>query len=152
MPGDVSPHFSLHEFGLSDEKARKRGLDAGAEYPAEWIESRLTPLCAALEVIRAEFGGKPVRVISGYRPLDYNRALGSEDTSQHVQGRAADFQIDGVAPGVVYRRVLELHQLGRIEIGGIGVYDEFNHIDVRGGAMATWDERKATQRLSAGSR
>jgi uncharacterized protein YcbK (DUF882 family) len=142
MPGDVSPHFSRHEFDLPDAKAQKRGLDAGAVYPAEWIDSRLKPLCAALEVIRAEFGGKPVRVISGYRPLPYNRALGSKDDSQHVQGRAADFQIAGVCPGAIYRRVLELHQLGRIEIGGIGVYDDFNHIDVRGGAMATWDERK----------
>ena len=141
MPGDVSPHFSRHEFDLSDEKARKRGLDAGAEYPAEWIESRLTPLCAALEVIRAEFGGKPVKVISGYRPLPYNRKLGSDDTSQHVQGRAADFQIAGVAPKAIWDRMLALRHVGRIEIGGAGVYDEFCHIDVRGGSLHTWDER-----------
>ena len=139
--GNISPHFSLSEFGLPEAKAARHGCEP-AEYPPEWVEARLAPLVRALEVIRAEFGGKPVRVLSGYRPLPYNRALGSEDTSQHVQGRAADFQIAGVAPGLIYRRVLELHQLGRIEIGGIGVYDDFNHIDVRGGAMATWDERK----------
>ena len=138
--GDLSPHFSLSEFGLPEAKAARHGCEP-AEYPPEWVEARLAPLVRALEVIRAEFG-KPIRIISAYRPLPYNRALGSEDTSQHVQGRAADFQIDGVDPGVIYRRVLELHQLGRIEIGGIGVYDDFNHIDVRGGAMATWDERK----------
>ena len=141
MPGNVSPHFSRHEFDLSDEKARKRGLDAGAEYPAEWIESRLTPLCAALEVIRAEFGGRPIKVISGYRPLAYNRKLGSDDTSQHVQGRAADFQIAGVSPKAIWDRVLALRHIGRIEIGGAGVYDEFVHIDVRGGSLHTWDER-----------
>ena len=141
MPGDVSPHFSRHEFDLSDEKARKRGLAAGAEYPAEWIESRLTPLCAALEVIRAEFGGRPIKVISGYRPLAYNRKLGSDDTSQHVQGRAADFQIAGVSPKAIWDRVLALRHIGRIEIGGAGVYDEFCHIDVRGGSLHTWDER-----------
>ena len=138
--GNISPHFSLSEFGLPEAKAARHGCEP-AEYPPEWVEARLAPLVRALEVIRAEFG-KPIRIISAYRPLPYNRALGSEDTSQHVQGRAADFQIDGVDPGVIYRRVLELHQLGRIEIGGIGVYDDFNHIDVRGGAMATWDERK----------
>ena len=141
MPGDVSPHFSRHEFDLSDEKARKRGLDSGAEYPVEWIASRLTPLCAALEVIRAEFGGKPVKVISGYRPLEYNRKLGSDDTSQHVQGRAADFQIAGIAPKAIWDRMLALRHVGRIEIGGAGVYDEFCHIDVRGGSLRTWDER-----------
>lgn len=141
MPGDVSPHFSRHEFDLSDEKARKRGLDAGAEYPAEWIESRLTPLCAALEVIRAEFGGRPIKVISGYRPLEYNRKLGSDDTSQHVQGRAADFQIAGVSPKAIWDRMLALRHVGRLDIGGAGVYDEFVHIDVRGGSLRTWDER-----------
>ena len=138
--GDISPHFSRHEFALPEAKAARRGL-LGADYPPEWIDSRLKPLCAALEVIRAEFGGKPVRIVSAYRPLEYNRALGSKDDSQHVQGRAADFQIDGVDPGAIYRRVLELHQLGRIEIGGIGVYNEFNHVDVRGGSLHTWDER-----------
>lgn len=138
--GNISPHFSLSEFGLPEAKAARHGC-AGAEYPPEWVEARLAPLVRALEVIRAEFGGKPIRIISAYRPLKYNTALGSKPDSQHVQGRAADFQIDGVAPSVIYRRVLELHQLGRIEIGGIGVYDEFNHVDVRGGALATWDER-----------
>ena len=139
--GDLSLHFSVSEFGLPEAKARRRGCEP-ADYPAEWIETRLKPLVKALEVIRADCGGLPMRVISGYRPLPYNRALGSKDDSQHIQGRAADFQIAGVAPGLIYRRVLEMHQLGRIEIGGIGVYDDFNHIDVRGGAMATWDERK----------
>ena len=138
--GNISPHFSLSEFGLPEAKAARHGCEP-AEYPPEWVEARLAPLVRALEVIRAEYG-KPIRIISAYRPLPYNRALGSKDDSQHVQGRAADFQIAGVAPGLIYRRVLELHQLGRIEIGGIGVYDDFNHIDVRGGAMATWDERK----------
>ena len=141
MPGDVSPHFSRHEFDLPDAKAQKRGLDAGAVYPAEWIDSRLKPLCAALEVVRAEFGGKPIKIISGYRPLEYNRKLGSDDTSQHVQGRAADFQIEGVAPKAIWDRMLALRHVGRIEIGGAGVYDEFVHVDVRGGSLHTWDER-----------
>ena len=144
MPGSVSPHFSLHEFGLSDEKARKRGLDVGAEYPAEWIDSRLKPLCAALEIIRAEFGGKPVRVISGYRPLPYNRKLGSKDDSQHVVGRAADFQIPGVEPKAIWDRMIALRHIGRLDIGGAGVYDEFVHMDVRGGSLHIWDERTHT--------
>ena len=141
MPGDVSPHFSRHEFDLPDAKAQKRGLDAGAVYPAEWIDSRLKPLCAALEVIRAEFGGKPVRIVSAYRPLEYNRKIGSKDDSQHVQGRAADFQIDGVSPKEIWDRMLALRHVGRLDIGGAGVYDTFCHVDVRGGAMATWDKR-----------
>lgn len=137
--GNISSHFSLSEFGLPAAKAARHGC-AGAEYPPEWVEARLAPLVRALEVIRAEFG-KPIRIISAYRPLPYNRALGSEDTSQHVQGRAADFQIDGVDPGVIWDRMLALRHVGRLDIGGAGVYDTFNHIDVRGGSLHTWDER-----------
>ncbi len=144
MPGDVSPHFSRHEFDLPDEKARKRGLDAGAKYPAEWIESRLKPLCAALEIIRAEFGDKPIRIISAYRPLEYNRKLGSKDDSQHVVGRAADFQIPGVEPKAIWDRMIALRHVGRLDIGGAGVYDTFNHLDVRGGSLHIWDERTHT--------
>ena len=49
--GDLSLHFSVSEFGLPEAKARRRGCEP-ADYPAEWIESRLKPLCAALEIVR----------------------------------------------------------------------------------------------------
>lgn len=138
--GDLSPHFSLHEFGLSAAKAARHGCP-GADYPGEWIDSRLVPLVRALEIVRAEFGGRPIKIISAYRPLQYNRALGSKDDSQHVVGRAADFTIDGVSPSEIWDRVLKLYDVGRIDIGGLGVYDGFNHMDVRGGSLKTWDER-----------
>ena len=138
--GDITDNFSRHEFDLPEGKAHKHGCEP-AEYPAEWVEARLRPLCMALEVIRHEFGGKPVRIISAYRPLPYNRSIGSEDTSQHVQGRAADFQIDGVSPGLIWDKMLALRHVGRLDIGGAGVYDTFNHVDVRGGSLHTWDER-----------
>ena len=138
--GDISLHFSRHEFALPVDKARAHGCDP-AEYPAEWVDARLVPLCKALEVIRAEFGGKPIRIVSAYRPLAYNRAIGSEDDSQHVVGRAADFQIDGVAPKAIWDRMIALRHIGRLDIGGAGVYDTFCHVDVRGGSLHTWDER-----------
>lgn len=140
--GDLSLHFSVSEFGLPEAKARRRGCEP-ADYPAEWIETRLKPLVKALEVIRADCGGLPMRVISGYRPLPYNRALGSKDDSQHVVGRAADFQIDGISPSYIYERILVLYDKGAIDIGGIGVYDSFVHVDVRGGSLHRWDERRA---------
>ena len=139
--GNISPHFSLSEFGLPEAKAARHGCEP-AEYPPEWVEARLAPLVRALEVIRAEYG-KPIRIISAYRPLPYNRALGSKDDSQHVVGRAADFQIDGISPSYIYERILVLYDKGAIDIGGIGVYDSFVHVDVRGGSLHRWDERRA---------
>jgi len=138
--GDISPHFSLSEFALPEAKAARRGLP-GAEYPPEWVEARLAPLCKALERLRAELGGARVTVVSAYRPLPYNRALGSEDTSQHVQGRAADIQVEGHSAEHVHATALRLYEVGELEIGGLGIYDTFVHLDVRGGPLARWDKR-----------
>ena len=157
--GDITPHFSRHEFGLPEAKAREYGFEA-AEYPAEWAETRLRPLCDALELLRDKLGGKRVRVISGYRPKAYDMARiaagrkGVSPNSQHHDGRAADLQIEGVEPAAVYAAVLALAEAGRvlvrtgvmpnlITIGGVGVYDEFVHVDIRPseGPVKTWDER-----------
>jgi len=35
--------------------------------------------------------GLPIKINSGYRCLELNRAVGSKDTSQHLLGQAADF-------------------------------------------------------------
>ena len=51
--GDVTSHFSRSEFGLSEAKAARHGC-TGADYPAEWVEPRLRPLCAVLETLREE--------------------------------------------------------------------------------------------------
>lgn len=144
--GDVTPHFSRSEFALPASKAREYGFEP-AEYPAEWVETRLRPLCRALEVVRSKLGGRRVKVISGFRPRAYDLARieagrkGVSPNSQHHDGRAADLQVEGVEPAAVYAALLELYHTGAVEIGGLGVYDEFVHVDVRGGALKTWDER-----------
>ena len=48
-----------------------------------------------LQPVRDHFG-RPVTVNSAYRCLELNRKLGSRDTSDHVRGLAADFEIAGI--------------------------------------------------------
>ena len=139
--GDVTDNFSRWEFALPDGKARKRGCQP-ADYPEEYVDERLRPLCLALEGVRAALGGARVTVVSGYRPLEYNRAIGSEDDSQHVQGRAADVQVEGRTPEEVHEAALRLHR--ELGIGGLGIYDDFVHVDVRRGShLVRWDKRRA---------
>lgn len=83
----LSPHFSLPEFVLSQEAAR-RGID---NTPPADILPALYRTAQGLEAVRIRLGGAPMLISSGYRCLDLNRAIGSKDTSQHVQGEAADF-------------------------------------------------------------
>jgi uncharacterized protein YcbK (DUF882 family) len=116
----ITPHFSLSEFTCRD----------GSPYPAEWIASRLKPLCDALERIR-EAAGAPVKIVSGFRSESYNRRIRGARLSQHVQGRAADFVIRGMSAAKVHELVLGLYRDGAIKVGGLGAYVAFTHIDVR---------------------
>ena len=144
MGGDVkvSDHFDSSEF----DQPGRYGQPACA-YPSYWLAdpTRLPKLVAALEKIRAAFNA-PVHVLSGYRSPQYNAAMyqqmGQVPTdSQHSQGRAADIRIDGVDPSVAHARILEMYQKGEIDIGGLGKYASFTHVDVRVGwdHLAQWE-------------
>lgn len=72
--GDLSPHFSRHEFACRHCGAVKVTQD----------------LVAHLELLRAFVGGRPLRIISGYRCTLHNRAVGGATASQHLAGTAVD--------------------------------------------------------------
>lgn len=140
--GDISPNFSRWEFDLPEAKAKEYGFSA-QQYPEEWIPTRLVPLCRALEVVRSRFN-TTITVISGFRPKEYdlrriaagNRGVSPD--SQHHDGRAADFRVKGISPERVRQVVEELYHVGAIEIGGLGTYPDFTHLDVRGGPFHRW--------------
>ena len=61
----LSPNFSLSEFASKD----------GAVTPAAAIKN-LKELCANLEVLRQELGGKSITINSGYRSKEHNKSVG----------------------------------------------------------------------------
>jgi hypothetical protein len=83
----LSPHFSLSEFTLS-QTASRLGVD---NTPDETVIARLRQTAESMEEVRDLLGGKPILISSGYRSLAVNRALGSSDTSAHIKGYAVDF-------------------------------------------------------------
>lgn len=146
--GDITKNFSRSEFALSAAKAKEYGFEA-TPYPPEWEGARLRPLCLVLEEIREACGGRKVTVISGFRPEAYDAARiaagheGVSPKSQHHQGLAADVQVAGVEPAKLRELVLKLHTTGRIKVGGIGLYPDFVHVDIRqllqpGARLALW--------------
>src|SRR5262245_13244853 len=120
----LTVHFAVSEFA---QKSRQ-GISS-QPYPAEWINERLRPLCDALEALRTILE-RPIKVISGFRSEEYNKAIGGARLSQHVQGRAADIVIPGVDAQVVHDMALDLYKAGRLNIGGLGDYPGFTHVDV----------------------
>jgi hypothetical protein len=87
----LSTNFKLNEFTTSQTATRK-GIDNTA--PAPIIE-KLRMLANTLEQVRTLLGNHSIRISSGYRCLALNRAIGSGDTSAHVQGYAVDFTCPG---------------------------------------------------------
>jgi hypothetical protein len=84
---NLSPHFTLAEFTVSDTAARK-GIDND---PPSEVMAALKHTAMGLEGVRVRLGMAPIVITSGYRSLALNRAINSKDTSQHVKGQAADF-------------------------------------------------------------
>ena len=92
-------------------------------------------LVTILQQIRDHFQ-VPVTINSGYRTKVYNRSIGSGDGSQHVLGTAADIVVRDVPPLLVAQYAEHLMP----SRGGIGLYGDFVHVDVRP-ARARWDRR-----------
>lgn len=117
----VTPHFTVGEF------ACKCGCTMTPD-----IFQKVKQLAPLLEKIRAHFGGKPVHIHSGYRCPRHNKAVGGATRSQHLYGTATDISIPGVTPKQIATFAATLP-----EIGGIGTYDTFTHVDTRKGRV-TW--------------
>jgi len=87
----LTPHFTLHELTHSDTATR---LDID-NTPNDVQKNNLMTLAEGLELVRTKLDGHAIRVSSGFRSMDLNRALRSKDTSYHTYGLAADFTCPG---------------------------------------------------------
>ena len=83
----LSEHFSLDEFTAS-QTATRQGIK---NTPSATVVENLRMLATLLEQIRTLLGSHSIHISSGFRSLALNRHIGSNDTSAHVRGYAADF-------------------------------------------------------------
>ena len=83
-------------------------------------------LVEVLQKIRTHFN-KSVTINSGFRTATRNSGVGGAKYSQHLYGTAADIVVSGIAP----KQVAEYAETLMPNTGGIGIYSNFTHIDVR---------------------
>lgn len=109
----LAPNFKVKEFACKD--------NADVVFVAP-------ELVDVLQNIRDHFD-KPVNIDSGFRTDSYNKRkdVGGATYSQHLYGTAADIRITGVAPKDVAAYAESLLS----GTGGIGIYSNFVHVDVR---------------------
>lgn len=122
----LSQNFYLHEFLRSQEAARSgRQIEA-----SEQIIAELKRLCLfVLEPIRAHFDDRVITILSGYRPLWVNQAIGGATKSEHMEGRAADLVISGFTPLQVARGIVAI--LPALPVNQlIHEFDQWTHVSI----------------------
>ena len=82
-------YFTIAELTRSDT-ARRLGIDN--KPPASAVKALTVLVDEVLDPLREAWGG-PIRVNSGYRCPELNKAVGGSPSSQHQRGEAADITV-----------------------------------------------------------
>jgi GH24 family phage-related lysozyme (muramidase) len=127
----ITPHITAGEFALGQEARR---------FDHQHQCDTALKLAQFLEKVRAQFGGRPVVITSGYRPAAVNRSVGGASSSEHLYDGigvgAVDFFIDGADINAVQAWCDKTwpHSLG------YGAPKGFVHLGIRkGGPRVRWD-------------
>jgi hypothetical protein len=97
MATKLTEHFTVEELTASPT-AKAKGIP-NTPTP-EHLENMKYVCEKILEPVRTHFG-KAVTINSSYRCPALNKAVGGSTTSQHVNGEAVDFEIQGISNKVV---------------------------------------------------
>jgi uncharacterized protein YcbK (DUF882 family) len=101
----------------------------GLEMPEE-LKPNLVELAGQLQILR-DYLEEPVRILSGYRSPEHNKAIGGAKLSQHVLVKAADITVKSKSPKQLKKIVEKLISDGKLKFKGIGLYAGFIHVDTR---------------------
>lgn len=113
--GDLTKNFNHREY------ACKCGCGLDRVHPA---------LSSLVQKIR-DIIDEPVMINSGCRCLKHNKAVGGVDGSRHAKCMAADIRAKTISAGTLHDTILAAYNAGLLpELGGIGRYDTFVHVDV----------------------
>jgi uncharacterized protein YcbK (DUF882 family) len=121
----ITTNFSLEEFNCKDGSTMPNG-----------VMINIIKLAKNLQVLRDAIG-KSIIINSAYRSPEYNKKIGGVKDSQHLKGNASDITVKGMTPKEVAKVIEGLIASGKMQQGGIGIYPNFTHYDIRG-VKARW--------------
>lgn len=124
----LTKNFNSDEFACKD----------GTKVPKQYF-SNVKKLAENLQVLRDHLG-KPIIINSGYRSPKYNKSVGGASASKHLLAEAGDIRVSGMTSKQVHSEILKLIAEGKMHNGGLGLYNNFVHYDVRKG-VSRWDLR-----------
>tara|TARA_R110000772_G_C13053072_1_gene414386 strand:- start:146 stop:532 length:387 start_codon:yes stop_codon:yes gene_type:complete len=123
---NLTENFSLSEFECK----------CGCKMP-DFVKKNIIDLASNLQVLRDVVGR--LDLTNAYRCKEHNADVGGSVNSQHLLGKAADVKSDTVSPADMAIVIEDLMKNETFEIGGIGLYNTFTHVDIRG-SRARWSK------------
>jgi GH24 family phage-related lysozyme (muramidase) len=127
----LTPHIQVGEFALFQEARRfdqQHQVDTALE------------LARFMERCRAQFGGKPVIITSGYRPAAVNRSVGGASGSEHLFDAPGVGAVDFYIKGISVQAVQGWCDLNWPYSLGYGAPKGFVHLGIRKGRpRVRWD-------------
>lgn len=115
----LTKNFSKAEFESKD----------GAEMPND-VLLNIQKLANQLQVLR-DYLNSSITVNSGYRSESHNNLISGSVNSQHLVGKASDITVKGYTPKQVQEAIEYLIKNGDMLQGGLGLYKNFVHYDIR---------------------
>ena len=102
----LSPHFTLGEMTKSSSHPEVYNI------PSHEAIGNLKRLCTWLEVLRERYndkygvGEEPIRINSGYRSPQLNKAIHGNANSNHMTGCACNIRVSGMEQALRYAVIL----------------------------------------------
>ena len=122
----LTDNFSLEEFECK----------CGCKMP-EFVKKNVAELAENLQVLRDEVGR--LDLTNAYRCKAHNADVGGSVNSQHLLGKAADIKSNYFTPSEIAKTTDDMMKNETFKIGGIGIYNTFTHVDIRG-SRARWSK------------
>lgn len=113
----LTPHFMLSELRCHD----------GTDIPDKYVGNAIA-ICKRAEVLREVVG--PLFVTSGYRTAAWNKRVGGAKGSFHMTASALDLTSRLVSAKELHKVYTVLIKEGRVPDGGLGLYENWIHIDI----------------------
>jgi zinc D-Ala-D-Ala carboxypeptidase len=104
----LSPHFTLYELSRTDVRRSNTPGPPDIANLKRLCETVLEPIRALRVTSNGRYPIGPLRINSGYRSPDVNRAVGGAPNSAHMVGRAGDFEPVRIGQGdLTFRLVMD---------------------------------------------
>ena len=126
MSNKLTENFSMDEFECK----------CGCIMP-EFVKKNVQELAENLQVIRDAYG--KIDLTNSYRCKDHNADVGGSVNSQHLKGKAADIKSKQFSPSEIATITDDLMKNESFTLGGVGIYNTFTHVDIRG-TRARWSK------------